>query len=863
MGTSIYDPLTTCGTDPSKPCAPGAAIGTRQPFAGNRIPSNRLNPTALKYLNSYYPLPNAPGDAKGIGNWVGNGSGGGNNNETVVHIDQNVSDKQHITARYSYWGDLNLPNDPFQNGVCQDRCTEVFNTNNFVLGDTYSFSPSTIMEVRLSYQRFVYDRTPSTLGYDLGQLGAAWAPLNSQVLFRDLPVMVVNGFDTANTFNSQGAGSVILSRNDNYRAAGTLTHLTGKHSVKFGAEFLRILHNYTQTNVPTGTFTFNPDLTAANAISTSGSGAGLATFLLGYPSSGNISTPALVAGQQLYPAVFINDDWHITPKLTLNIGLRWEHAGPWTERFDRLSFFDPTRPNAVLAAKGMNVLGNIGLVNSPDDSYRSNIYPNWGQLAPRTGFAYQITPKTVLRGGYGVFWLPNDVAWDYSPNNDPLNTLSTPIIPTVFTGIPVANISNPFPNGVAQPPGRSPNYQQILLGRGLTLSQLANPYGYAQQWNADIQRQFGEGFLLEVAYGGAKGTHLPLTWQRDTLPDQYLSLGTQLTQNVPNPFYGTVTAVGSTLLQPTVSRGQLLRPYPQFTGIAFAGAGVGNSTYESLQVTANKRFHNGSSLAVAYTHAKLISNTETITTWLESGGSAGIQDNNNLRNEKSVASFDTPDRLIVSYVLDVPIGKGRRYLANSNALVQAAIGGWGLQGTTTLQTGFPLHFGTNSNQTNSQGGGSRPNVVAGCNKSIDGPVQSRLGQYFNTSCFTAPPAFTYGNEGRNDPNLRAPGIAEWNFAAVKNFPIAPEARAVIQFRAEFFNIFNRVQFGFPNQIARELGVWTNHQPGKSSATGAICATAELLRKANKQRILRNETSSPVGAPRLRFEPNLGPGEATR
>jgi hypothetical protein len=164
-----------------------------------------------------------------------------------------------------------------------------------------------------------------------------------------------------------------------------------------------------------------------------------------------------------------------------------------------------------------------------------------------------------------------------------------------------------------------------------------------------------------------------------------------------------------------------------------------------------------------------------------------------------VASFDTPDRLIVSYVLDVPVGKGRRYLANSNALVQAAIGGWGVQGTTTLQTGFPLHFTSNSNQTNSQGGGSRPNVVAGCNKSIDGSVQSRLGQYFNTSCFTAPPAFTYGNEGRNDPNLRSPGLAEWNFAAVKNFPIAPEARAYIQFRAEFFNIFNRVQFGFPNQ----------------------------------------------------------------
>lgn len=799
VGTSIYDPLTTCGTDPSKPCSAGATTGARQPFAGNIIPSSRLNATSLKYLSLYFPMPNTAGDAKGIGNWVGNGSGGGSNNETVVHIDQNVSDKQHITARYSYWGDLNLPNDPFQNGVCQDRCTETFNTNNFVLGDTYSFSPSTIMEVRLSYQRFIYDRTPSTVGYDLGQLGAGWAPLNNQVLFRDLPVMVVNGFDTSNTFNSQGAGSIIIDRNDNYRAAGTVTHLTGKHTLKFGAEFLRLTHNYAQTNVPSGTFTFNPDLTAANAITTAGSGAGLATFLLGFPSSGNVGNVNLVAGQQLYPAVFANDDWHVTPKLTLNIGLRWEHSGPWTERFDRQSFFNPHQPNAVLAAQGINVAGNIGLVNSPDDSYRSSIYPNWGQLAPRAGFAYQITSKTVFRGGYGIFWLPNDVAFNTSPNNDPLNTLSTNITPTVFTGVPVTTISNPFPNGIAPVPGRSPNYQQILLGRGPTSSQLGNTYGYAQQWNADIQRQFGNGFLLEVAYGGAKGTHLPIDWQNDQLPDQFLSLGTQLTQNIPNPFYGIVTAVGSSLLQPTVSRGQLLRPYPQFTGETFAGAGVANSTYESLQVSANKRFSNGSSLAVAYTHAKLIANAETLTGWLETGGTGGIQNHNNLRGEKSIATFDTPDRLIVSYVLDVPVGKGRKYLSNSNPLVQAAIGGWGIQGTTTIQTGFPLHFTSNSNQTQSQGGGSRPDVVAGCNKSIDGSAQSRLGKWFNTSCFTPPPAFTFGSEGRTDPNLRSSGIANWDFAAVKNFPIAPENRAYVQFRAEFFNIFNRVQFGYPNQ----------------------------------------------------------------
>ncbi|HEY3938560.1 MAG TPA: carboxypeptidase-like regulatory domain-containing protein [Bryobacteraceae bacterium] len=800
IGTSIYDPLTTCGTNPASPCAAGQSTGARTQFAGNMIPTSRLNPTSLKMLN-LFPLPNTSGDAKGVGNWVGNGSTGGNNNETVVHIDQNVSDKQHITARYSYWGNINLPTDPLGNGICQDRCTETFNTNNFVLGDTYSFSPTTIMEIRLSYQRFVYDRTPETLGYDLSQLGPGWANLNSQVSFRDIPVPVVNGFDQANTFNSQGAGSVIVDRNDNYRAAGTITKIAGNHTFKFGAEFLRMLHNYAQTNTPTGLFTFNPDLTAANAISTAGSGAGLATFLLGFPSSGSASTPALVAAQQLYPAVFGNDDWHVTPKLTLNLGLRWEHAGPWTERFDRLSFFNPTQPNSVLAAAGINVLGNIDLVNSPNDTYRSNIYPNWGQLAPRAGLAYQITSKTVFHAGYGVFWLPNDVAWDYSPNNDPINSLGTPYLATVFTGVPAGSISNPFPNGIAQPPGRNPSYAQTLLGRGPNESRLDNPYGYAQQWNADIQQQFGSGFLLDVAYGGAKGTHLPQSGgpQTDQLPDKFLSLGNQLTQNVPNPYYPLITAAGVSLAQPTVQRGQLLRPYPQYTGVGFAGQGTGNSTYESLQVKAEKRFSGGGSLLLAYTHAKLISDTDTITSWLEAGGTGGVQDWNNKRLEKSLASFDTPDRLVVSYVLDVPVGKGRKFLANANGFMQSTIGGWGVEGVTTIQSGFPLHFGTNVNQTNSQGGGSRPNVTPGCNESMNGSAQSRLGEWFNISCFSAPAPFTFGSESRTDPSLRSAGVANWDFSAFKNFPIAPENRAQLQFRAEFFNLFNRVQFGYPNQ----------------------------------------------------------------
>lgn len=820
LGKNIYDPLTTCGPASAgyaRPCGAGESALNRLQFPGNQIPTNRINPTSLKLLQ-LYPTPNALGSANGVNNWTSNSSQGGNQNETVARIDQNVSEKQHISGRYTYWGNLNLPTDPFQNGVCQDRCTETFNTNNFVLSDTYAFNPTTIMEVHLSYQRFAYDRIPTTLGYDLTQLG--WPAVNNtQAVFRDLPVPVINGFDSANTFGSQGAGSVIIDRNDNYRAAGTLTKIAGNHTFKFGAEWLRLTHNYTQTNTPTGIFNFNPDLTAQNGGNASIGGLGLATFLLGYPSGGSALSPALVAAQQLYPAAFFNDDWHVTPKLTLNIGVRWEHSGPWTERYDRISFFNPGEANSVLLKNGITQPGNIDLVNTPQDTYRSAILPNWKQWAPRTGLAYQVFHNTVFHAGYGVFWLPNDVAWDTSPNNDNLNAYGTPVLESTVTGLPACytssgcnaagattgtgayTIMNPFPGGITAPPGRSPGYAQTLIGTGIRMNQLRNPYGYAQQWNADLQQQFGNGFLIDVAYGGAKGTHLPIdSPQIDQLPDQYLALGTQLQANVPNPYYGIVTAPGAALAAKTIQYGQLLRPFPQYNGVSYAGQGIGNSTYESLQVKAEKRFSGGNSILVAYTHAKLISDTDTITGWLEAGGTGGIQNWNNLKGEKSLASFDTPDRLVVSYVIDIPVGKGRKYLSHANGFVNAALGGWGVQGITTVQSGFPLHFGVNSGNLNSPGsGGQRPNIVSGCDSSISGSIQARLDGYFNTACFTQPDEFTFGDASRTDPKLRSPGIANWDFTALKNFPIAREGRANLQFRAEFFNIFNRVQFGYPNQ----------------------------------------------------------------
>lgn len=801
LQTPIYDPNTTCGASPGVACAPGETQYNRTAFPNEVIPTNRLNPTSLLYLKQFFPAPNTAGGPLGVNNFTANASVGGNNYETVVHIDQNVSEKQHISARYTRWTNTNLPIDPLGTGICQDRCLETFSTNDFVLEDTYTFNPSTILYMNVSYLRFVYDRTAKLNTYSLTSLGMP-ASLAAQVQYPGPPVMSISGFDTAGTFSSQGADSTITDANDNDHVEGSLTKFIGNHTLKFGGEFLRGTMNYAQTNISAGDFNFNNSFTAQNP-ETGVGGQGLASYLLGYAAGGTFNAVIPVAAEQLYPGVYANDDWRATPRLTVHLGIRWEDTLPWTERHNRLSYFDTTATNPLLSAAGISQYpGSVELVSSSTRSSRYNVNNDAKQFSPRLGLAYEATPNTVLSIGYGVFWLPTDVAFGLSPNGDSVNGFNTPYTATINNGLtPAGNpISNPLPGGVITPPGRNPNFQGILLGTGVTEAFPNNPYGYAQQWNVGVQQQIGSSFVVDVAYGGAKGTHLPFySLNQNQLPDQDLKLGNALNASVPNPFKGIINP-NYGLGAATVPAGQLLLKYPQYGGVSIAAAGQGDSTYNSLQVTAQKRFSKGASINAAYTWSKLISNTDTLTAWLEpavAGAYGGVQDNNNLKAEKSLSSNDTRNRLVLSYVYDIPVGRGMKYLPNASRMVDYAVGGWGLEGITTLQSGFPLGFSTNQNLTNSFGGNSRPNYTAGCAKSTSGGAVSRLNNWFNTACFTQEPAFTFGNEPRNDSELRAPGIAEWDTSLFKNFAVDKNGKVNVQFRAEVFNLFNRVQFGYP------------------------------------------------------------------
>jgi Carboxypeptidase regulatory-like domain/TonB dependent receptor len=788
---AIYDPATTCGVLNNPACAtPGNTGITRSPFPGNVIPVSRLDPAA-KILVREWARSNVPGQGFSlINNFATNAVIGGDNDQYNGRVDQALSDRQRIFSRVTYWKNYSLGVDPFQTLNYIDRGPENFRTWSGVVGDTYSFTPTRIGDFRLSFLRFDYTRIPESTGIDLSTIGFP-AIENSQVTFKTLPELRVPGY--VDILTSYGVGSVILEYNDSVTLAPSLTQIAGRHTIRIGGEIRRQTDNYIQVQPGGGSFSFNNQFTAINPYSTAGTGNAFASYMMGLGTSGSIPTLSPYSARNYYAGLYVNDTFQLSKKLTLSYGVRWELPFPFSERYDRYTVLLPGAQVPLSQQVGIPFTGRLGLVNAADNPSRAGGETHWHLFAPRFGFAYRVTDKTVVRTGYGITYEITDGGGGSS-----LTSASTPWVPTTDNGTtPTAVLSNPYPGGILEPPQRNPNYNYLLLGQGISAPVPGQQrFAYSQQWNFTIERQFGETMAFEIAYAGNKGTHLgsPVLNQ---LPDQYLSLGSKLSQLVANPFFGLVPSTAGTLAQPTVQYGQLLRPFPQYTGVTATLNGNRDSIYHSMQIKLEKRFRNGGSVLASYSYSKLISDIEAGRGWLEApGGIAGIQDNNRLDLERAVSSFDVPHRLVISYVVDLPFGKGKRFLPNVNPLLDRIVGGWGLNGVSAFQSGYPLGFSTASNLSNSFGGGSRPNFVPGCDYHASGSAQDRINHWFNGACFVAPPAFTFGNTPRAISDLRGPGLANYDFAVFKTTRI--NERIGLQFRTEVFNLFNRVQFQIPN-----------------------------------------------------------------
>jgi hypothetical protein len=440
-----------------------------------------------------------------------------------------------------------------------------------------------------------------------------------------------------------------------------------------------------------------------------------------------------------------------------------------------------------------------------DDDTRSPYDLYTKQFGPRVGFAFQLFERTVIRSAYGLFWIPAAITEVTGDNRAPAWAINTLALASVDGGVtPHHTLDNPFPQGILTPPGSAAGLN-TLIGQNAAANQRNFRTGYMQQWNFGIQQEVGAGTVVEVLYAGSAGVGLPAQWasQLNQLEDRYLALGDALREQVPNPFFGTVQS--GPLSQRTVARGQLLRPYPQFQTLYAEGMPLGHSTYHSFQMQFNRRL-GASVLSAAYTLSKAIGNTESRSDWLEGGAqgtSMGFLNNNNRRLDRSLATSDVPQRLVVSYTVDLPFGSGGRFLRNLGP-ANLLVAGWQVSGLYTAQSGTPIAVGTLTNLTGayndvtdvygSYSSNSRPDNI-GQSAKLEGSAQDRLNRWFDTSVFRQAAPYTFGSAPRTLPDARWHGTNNIDLGLFKNNRFGSDGRYNLQFRSEFFNAANRVKFG--------------------------------------------------------------------
>ncbi len=801
----IYDPTTSLN------CASGGGA-CRAAFLGNQIPAARLDPTAQALL-SYMPMPNSPGNS--FGNYVESYSTGGNVNQINERVDYDISSKQRLYGRYTRSHVLSLPDSPFPD-ICGDRCTEDTVANQAGLGDTFTISPTIVLDLHLGYTRYVYLRTPLSQGIDLSKFGPNWSALAPEMSYTHIPDACVSQTSGDNRYGngswcSGGIGSGIGAHDDTYSFEPVLTWIKGAHTLKFGGEYRLLRNNYYQSNDPAGEYNFDAGMTSANpktGVPGTASGIGMASFLLGYGNNGSTTEPAQTADQNSYGALYVGDTWQATRKLTVNMGARVDLQGDWTERYNRIVVFNPTETSPLAGQVGIPGLkGAYDLVDSSQHSSRS-AFPSWNHVSPRLGLSYQFDRNTVVRMGYGIFFLPVDGRWNDAPHNLFINSENTTWLTAQADGVtPKNTLSNPFPGGINQPPGRNQAFINVQgNGNSAPLGGYLAPY--VQQWNVDIQRQLPGNALVDIAYAGSKGTHLPMHSQDlDQLPTQDLptnaAQASALTTQVPNPFYGVVQS-SNFAANPTVKAGQLLLPYPQYDDVSMAEVDNRDSIYHSLQLKVQKRFAVGAQILATYTLSKLIDNTNSEINWLEAASPTwGDSNAYNIRSARSLDGFDVPQRFVLASVLDLPVGRGKKFLHNLNPIANKFVGGWGLNTIVTFQNGFPIIIGGCPGALSSAGileSGCSLATRVGNESMTSGTLDQRLAHWFNPSVFTSgnPNVYNYGNDSRTEPNLRTDGAKNFDFAFFKNTKFGPEERLGVEFRAELFNAFNRVQFNPPN-----------------------------------------------------------------
>jgi hypothetical protein len=773
QGVTIYDPNTGVLNN---------GIITRQPFAGNIIPANRISPIATNILN-FLPAPNTTGSAIGENNRFDNAVRSDNFSSYVGRLDWNISDRHKLFFNMRQNDRVENRGNRYNNIVSGNFLSRV--NWGFLFDDVYTVTPTLLFNTRVNWNRFVEGSTRPSDGFDFTSLGLP-ASLRASSTKNVFPRI---DFATFSDFGDSGGDKTPF---DTFQIFESITKITGKHNLKFGADIRKQIESSNAFGNSSGLFTFGPEWTrAASNAANARIGQDLAGMLLGLPTAGNFQVAASRTNQSYYSAFFIQDDWRIRNNLTLNIGLRYESETGTTERFNRtLAGFDPNaqnsivtaaianytaQPSAILPVSQFNPRGGVFFA-TPD---KPTIYdPYKFSFSPRFGLSWQPSwaKGMVIRGGGGLFVGTYGTFGIQQPGFSRQTDLVAASGGVFLT--PASTLANPYPTGILQPVGNSLGADTFLGQSVRTVDRkLGSPQTW--RWNFNIQKTVGKDSVIEIGYIGSDATRIPETRDLNFVPNQYLSTSptrdqatiTRLATVVPNPFRGLIPGTG--LNGNTFSQDNLLRAFPQFSGnggVSVEGQTNGFSKFHMLQTRYEKRFSNGLQFLANYQWSKMMEATNR----LNPGDS---------RLQYRVAGEDRPQRFVFSGSYELPIGKGKALLGNVGSWGNRLVGGWQLNTIYSLQSGGPVEFG---------------NVIY-----YGGDLQWKdrnLSQVFDVTRFERVAANQLGANVRTFPqafpSYRADMIDNIDISMIKNIQIVE--RLTAQFRVESFNAFNHTIFNGPD-----------------------------------------------------------------
>jgi trimeric autotransporter adhesin len=784
-GVTIYNPFTN----------------PRVPFDGNKIPANLINGVAKSTLQ-YLPLPTAGRSRAATAQLVDVAK------QATLKVDHRWGDKWTTTGMYAWYDSQEPETRMFGKGLNENPADPgdgaLFRTVHLIsLNNLWVPNNTTALAFRYGYNQFKDDCVP--VPFDPSTLGFAPGYINI-LPFKKFPNMTVDGYS-----GQRGGGRLLGDRTFipikwySHNANASFSKFVGRQTIKLGGDFRQIALKFTPDRT-SGEFSFDQRFTASSPTAGSGGNA-FAAYLLGLPSSGTINVPSQHDFFINYVAGYAQDDFRVNSALTVNFGLRYEFEQGLQERQNRLVVGFCRDCPAPVQVPGLSVKGGLmypGVNGAP--THQAD--PQKAKLGPRAGFAYSINNNTVLRGGYGIFWAPTQYPFpgesSYGTRGYTATTDYVASLDNFQTPCPGCSLTNPFPNGLQQPVG---NAGGLLTGVGGSVFFVdQNGKGArVQQYSVDLQRELGGQMVAALGYLGSRSDNLGVGGVNNVgininqIPVQYQSLGAALNDRVPNPFFGTALGVGI-LAGSTVTRGQLLRPFPQFGNVTAIRPSLSRARYNAFVARFERRIHSGWGGKINYTFSHLKDNQFGESNTFSNRSSTPL-DHNDIEREYGTSLLETPHRINISGSLELPFGVGKPWL-NKKGAADVILGGWAITAVGSYQSGFPIQVSQANNNSGLLGSGQRPNLASGDPSLATGSASDSYDptcqcvRWLNPAAWTAASAFTYGNASRVDTRVRTPFKMNTDLAFQKTQGIGGGKTVMV--RLEVINLFDNPNWLGPN-----------------------------------------------------------------